>query len=110
MPRGLDREVVEMMHRTHMGVDQEYQNIMKQAIRCSLADGWGASMLSTELTDIMFGTPMPRGAVVNLGVLRKDMVNITVHGHEPLLAESLCLAAEDEEILALAHNAGRSRN
>lgn len=106
MPRGIDREVVEMMHRTHMGVDQEYQNIMKQAIRCSLADGWSASMLSTELTDIMFGTPVPRGATVNLGVLQKDMVNVTVHGHEPLLAESLCLAAEDEEMLALAHNAG----
>ncbi len=105
-PRGIDREVVEMMHRTHMGVDQEYKNIMKQAARCSLADGWGASMLSTELTDIMFGTPVPRRAIVDLGVLREDMVNVTVHGHEPLLAESLCLAAEDEKMLALAKKAG----
>jgi len=95
-----------MMHRTHMGVDQEYHNIMKQAARCSLADGWGASMLSTELTDIMFGTPVPKRAIVDLGVLREDMVNVTVHGHEPLLAESLCLAAEDEEMLALAKKAG----
>ncbi len=105
-PRGIDREVVEMMHRTHMGVDQEYKNIMKQAARCSLADGWGASMLSTELTDIMFGTPVPKRAIVDLGVLREDMVNVTVHGHEPLLAESLCLAAEDEKMLALAKKAG----
>ncbi len=105
-PRGIDREVVETMHRTHMGVDQEYKNIMKQAARCSLADGWGASMLSTELTDIMFGTPVPKRAIVDLGVLREDMVNVTVHGHEPLLAESLCLAAEDEEMLALAQKAG----
>jgi carbon-monoxide dehydrogenase catalytic subunit len=105
-PRGIDREVVEMMHRTHMGVDQEYKNIMKQAARCSLADGWGASMLSTELTDIMFGTPVPRRALIDLGVLKEDQVNITVHGHEPLLAESLCLAAEDDEILALAKKAG----
>jgi carbon-monoxide dehydrogenase catalytic subunit len=105
-PRGIDREVVETMHRTHMGVDQEYKNIMKQAARCSLADGWGASMLSTELTDIMFGTPVPKRAIVDLGVLREDMVNVTVHGHEPLLAESLCLAAEDEEMLALAKKAG----
>ncbi len=105
-PRGIDREVVETMHRTHMGVDQEYHNIMKQAARCSLADGWGASMLSTELTDIMFGTPVPIRAIVDLGVLREDMVNVTVHGHEPLLAESLCLAADDEEILALAKKAG----
>jgi len=105
-PRGVDREVVEMMHRTHMGVDQEYKNIMRQAARCSLADGWGSSMLSTELTDIMFGTPVPKRAIVDLGVLREDMVNVTVHGHEPLLAESLCLAAEDEEIVALARKAG----
>jgi len=105
-PRGIDREVVETMHRTHMGVDQEYHNIMKQAARCSLADGWGASMLSTELTDIMFGTPVPVRAIVDLGVLREDMVNVTVHGHEPLLAESLCLAADDAEILALAKKAG----
>jgi len=106
LPRGIDREVVEMMHRTHMGVDQEYHNIMQQAARCSLADGWGASMLSTELTDVMFGTPVPRRAIVDLGVLREDMVNVTVHGHEPLLAESLCLAADDAEIVELAKKAG----
>ncbi|BCO09043.1 carbon-monoxide dehydrogenase catalytic subunit [Desulfolithobacter dissulfuricans] len=106
VPRGIDREITEMMHRTHMGVDQEYQNIMLQAARCALADGWGASMLSTELTDIMFGTPTPKRAIVDLGVLKEDHVNVTVHGHEPLLAESLCLAAEDEEILALARKVG----
>ena len=105
-PRGVDREVVEMMHRTHMGVDQEYHNIMLQASRCSLGDGWGSSMLSTELTDIMFGTPVPRRAIVDLGCLKKDQVNITVHGHEPLLAEALCLAAQEEDILALAKKAG----
>jgi carbon-monoxide dehydrogenase catalytic subunit len=105
-PRGVDREVVEMMHRTHMGVDQEYHNIMLQASRCSLADGWGSSMLSTELTDIMFGTPVPRRAIVDLGCLQKDQVNITVHGHEPLLAEALCLAAQEEDMLGLAKKAG----
>ncbi len=105
-PRGIDREVVEMMHRTHMGVDQDYKNIMLQASRCALGDGWGSSMLSTELTDIMFGTPVPRRAIVDLGVLKDDQVNVTVHGHEPLLAESLCIAAQDPEMLALAKKAG----
>ncbi|MCJ7601716.1 MAG: carbon monoxide dehydrogenase, partial [Desulfobulbaceae bacterium] len=105
-PRGIDREVVEIMHRTHMGVDQEYKNIMLQGARCALGDGWGSSMLSTELTDIMFGTPVPRRAIVDLGVLKKDEVNVTVHGHEPLLAEALCLAAQDEEMLALARKVG----
>jgi carbon-monoxide dehydrogenase catalytic subunit len=89
-----------------MGVDQEYHNIMLQASRCSLADGWGSSMLSTELTDIMFGTPVPRRAIVDLGCLKDDQVNITVHGHEPLLAEALCLAAQEEDMLGLAKKAG----
>ncbi|NTV12604.1 MAG: anaerobic carbon-monoxide dehydrogenase catalytic subunit [Desulfobulbaceae bacterium] len=105
-PRGVDREVVEMMHRTHMGVDQDYENIMLQASRCSLGDGWGSSMLSTELTDIMFGTPVPRRATVDLGVLKMDQVNITVHGHEPLLAEALCMAAQEPDMLELAKKQG----
>jgi len=105
-PRGVDREVVEVMHRTHMGVDQDYKNIMLQGARCALADGWGSSMLSTELTDIMFGTPKPIRAIVDLGCLRADSVNVAVHGHEPLLAESLCMAANDEETIALAKKVG----
>ncbi|MBA3013421.1 MAG: carbon monoxide dehydrogenase, partial [Proteobacteria bacterium] len=105
-PRGIDREVVEMMHRTHMGVDQDYENIMLQASRCALADGWGSSMLSTELTDIMFGTPVPRRAIVDLGSLKPDQVNICVHGHEPLLAESLCIAAQEKDMLEMAANHG----
>jgi len=105
-PRGIDREVVEMMHRTHMGVDQDYENIMLQASRCALSDGWGSSMLSTELTDIMFGTPVPRRAIVDLGSLKADQVNICVHGHEPLLAESLCLAAQEQDMLDMAKKQG----
>jgi len=105
-PRGIDREVVEMMHRTHMGVDQDYENIMLQASRCALSDGWGSSMLSTELTDIMFGTPVPRRSIVDLGVLKPDQVNVTVHGHEPLLAEALCIAAQEPDMLELARKQG----
>jgi hydroxylamine reductase (hybrid-cluster protein) len=60
-PRNIDREIVEIMHRTHMGVDQDYKNLMKQGTRASLADGWGGSMLATDLQDILFGTPYPAG-------------------------------------------------
>jgi len=66
-PRGIDREVVELMHRTHMGVDQDYKNLMKQGTRCALADGWGGSMIATELQDCMFGTPSPVISEINLG-------------------------------------------
>ncbi len=106
MPRGIDREVVEVMHRTHMGVDQDYHHILQQATRAALADGWGGSMISTELQDIMFGTPVPVLGSINLGVLKEDHVNIVVHGHEPLLPEMLVVASRDPAIKELAEKTG----
>ena len=106
MPRSVDREVVECLHRTAMGVDLDYEHLFQQAARTSLADGWGGSMIATELQDIMLGTPVPVTGQVNLGVLRDDAVNIVVHGHEPLLPEMLVVASQDPEMLALAKSKG----
>jgi anaerobic carbon-monoxide dehydrogenase catalytic subunit len=106
VPRGIDREVVEIMHRTHMGVDQDYRHLMQQATRCALADGWGGSMISTDLQDIMFGTPVPVLGTFNLGVLKEDYVNVIVHGHEPLLPELLVTASRDPEIKKAAEKVG----
>ena len=105
-PRGIDREIVELMHRTHMGVDQDYRSLLMAGARCSLADGWGGSMISTELQDIMFGNPVPVHSKINLGVLLEDQVNIVVHGHEPLLPEMLVVATKDPELQKLAETKG----
>ena len=105
-PRGIDREVVEIMHRTHMGVDQEYKSLLKQAVRTSLADGWGGSMIATELQDVMFGTPAPVLGRINLGILREDEVNLIIHGHEPQLAEMLAVVAQDPQIVEYAISKG----
>ena len=105
-PRGIDRENVEMMHRTHMGVDNDYVNLLLHGLRTSLSDGWGGSMIATELSDIMFGTPKPVMSQVNLGVLRRDQVNIAMHGHNPLLSDVIVDAAQDPELLKLAKSYG----
>jgi carbon-monoxide dehydrogenase catalytic subunit len=105
-PRGIDREIVEIMHRTHMGVDNDYVNLILHGLRASLADGWGGSMIATELQDVMFGTPRPIRTAANLGVLKPDQVNVIVHGHEPLLSEMIVAAAEDKELLDLAKKQG----
>ena len=105
-PRAVDREVVEALHRTHMGVDQDYKNILMHASRTALADGWGGSMLATELQDILFGTPYPGRGEVNLGILKGDEVNIIVHGHEPILSEMIVAASHHEELVAAAKEAG----
>ncbi|OFX30890.1 MAG: carbon-monoxide dehydrogenase catalytic subunit [Armatimonadetes bacterium RBG_16_67_12] len=105
-PRGVDREVVDVMHRTNMGVDNDYHSIILAGIRSSLADGWGGSMVATDLQDVLFGTPKPIRAQMNLGVLRPDQVNILVHGHEPMLAEAIVDAAGDPALLARARELG----
>ncbi len=106
IPRNIDREIVEIMHRTHIGVDQDYKNLIKQGSRAAIADGWGGSMLATDLQDILFGTPYPLQSEANLGIMKEDHVNIIVHGHEPILSEMIVAASQSEEMLNYAKEKG----
>ena len=106
IPRGIDREVVEALHRTHIGDDQDAAHLLNHAVRTSLADGWGGSMIATDVSDILFGTPAPVLGQANLGVLKDDMVNVVVHGHEPTLSQMLVAATQDPEVIEYARAAG----
>jgi carbon-monoxide dehydrogenase catalytic subunit len=106
VPRGAMREIMELMHRSHIGVDQQYENITKQSSRTALSDGWGGSMVATELSDIMFGTPKPVEGNVNMGVLREKEVNIIIHGHEPNLFESVLTSVNDPAMIEKAKAVG----
>ena len=106
VPRGVDREVVEIMHRTHIGVDNDPVNLILQGVRASLADGWGGSMIATDLSDVLFRTPHWVTSRANLGVLDAKSVNIIVHGHEPTLSEMIVAAAQDKKMLELAKSVG----
>lgn len=105
-PRGVDREIAEMMHRTHMGCDNDAPNTLIHAARTSLSDGWGGSMIGTELSDVIFGTPKPSMSQANLGVIKEDKVNILVHGHNPVVSEMILAAAREPEIIAEAEALG----
>ena len=106
VPRGIDREVVTGIHSTHVGGDDDAEHILMAAARTALADGWGGSMIATDVSDILFGEPKPLRSRVNLGVLKADEVNIIVHGHEPTLSDVLVAAAPDPELLAEARAKG----
>ncbi|WP_462327919.1 anaerobic carbon-monoxide dehydrogenase catalytic subunit [Desulfobaculum sp.] len=105
-PRGVDREIAEMMHRTHMGCDNDAPNTMLHAARTALSDGWAGSMIGTELSDVIFGTPTPKRSKANLGVLKEDQVNILVHGHNPVVSEMILAAARNPEMIERAKNLG----
>lgn len=105
-PRGIDRETSEMMHRTHMGVDNDWQSLLLHSLRNALSDGWGGSMIATDVSDILFGTPAPGPTGANVGVLKDDQVNIIVHGHNPVVSEMVLHACEDPEMVKLAEAKG----
>ena len=106
VPRSIDREVVETLHRTHIGVDADYKNIIKQGMRTALGDGWGGSMIGTELSDVIFSTPKPVRSKANLGVLKEDYVNVVVHGHEPTLSDVIAIISKDPELKKKAEAVG----
>ncbi|MBI5302983.1 MAG: anaerobic carbon-monoxide dehydrogenase catalytic subunit [Chloroflexi bacterium] len=106
MPRGVDREVVDTLHRTHMGDDQDAEHILHGSLRTALADGWGGSMMATDISDVLFGTPAPLVSKVNLGVLKTDEVNIVVHGHEPTLSALIVRVVYEPEMIEYAKSKG----
>lgn len=106
VPRGAMREIMELMHRTAIGVDQDYNNLIHQCSRTALSDGWGGSMVATEISDILFGTPTPVKAEVNMGCLKEDQVNIIIQGHEPNLFESILASVSDPTLVEAAKDAG----
>jgi carbon-monoxide dehydrogenase catalytic subunit len=104
--RSIDREIVEAMHRTNMGVDADYKNIIRHGIRAALADGWGGSMIATELSDVLFRAPSPLRAKANLGVLDPETVNVLVHGHEPTLSDIIATISQDDRLIQKAKEKG----
>jgi carbon-monoxide dehydrogenase catalytic subunit len=96
LPSGIDPVIRETMHRTHMGVDADPLNLLLGAIKCSISDFLGMDIASS-LSDIILGTPKPTFSEANLGVLDADAVNVAVHGHNPLISESILQAVPEFE-------------
>ena len=105
-PHPIDREVVTALHMTHVGCTADPKALVEESLRVGLADGWGGSMLGTDFSDIVYGTPMPKVTEGNLGVLEKDYVNVICHGHDPAVAEMIVNASESPELIALARQHG----
>ncbi|MCD8153572.1 MAG: anaerobic carbon-monoxide dehydrogenase catalytic subunit [Clostridiales bacterium] len=105
-PRAIDREVSCAMHMTHMGCSSKAEALVRQALRNGLSDGWGGSMMGTEFSDVLFGTPKEVETEANLGVMVEENVNIIVHGHDPSLSEMICEYADSKEMIDYAKSMG----
>jgi len=105
MPSGIDAAISEILQRTTMGVDADPVNNLLGGIKGSLADYAGCH-LGTDLSDILFGTPMPVFSEANMGVLKEKFVNIALHGHNPVVSEMILAAAKEDAVLDQAKEAG----
>ena len=104
VPKGIDHEVSEIMHRTLYGVDADPVNLLLAGLRCGVADLAGCYM-GTDIADILFGIPKPGFTEANLGTLKADAVNIALHGHNPVLSDLLVTRVDSRRKAALAAGA-----
>jgi carbon-monoxide dehydrogenase catalytic subunit len=104
VPKGIDYEISEIMHRTLYGVDADAVNLLLAGLRCAVADLAGCYM-GTDLADILFGTPTPVVTEANLGTLKGDAVNIAVHGHNPVLSDLMVTVADEKKEAAVSAGA-----
>ncbi|CAG0980079.1 partial anaerobic carbon-monoxide dehydrogenase catalytic subunit, partial [Geobacteraceae bacterium] len=81
LPVGAYHEVFEALHRTTTGTDGDWENIMRQVLRCGLAFAWSSVMGSAIAMDCLYGLPKRSRVSTNLGAITENTVNIAVHGH-----------------------------
>ena len=103
-PRSIHTTIAETMGQTHMGVDADPVNLIFQGLKTSLCD-YICMHIGTDLSDILFGTPKPVVTEANFGVIDPEMVNIAVHGHNPLLSEMIVRVSRDMKAEAEAAGA-----
>lgn len=106
LPIGAYHEVFEAMHRTGTGTDGDWENLMRQLLRCGLAFAWTSVLASSIGMDILYGPPRRDRIAANLGALDPDYVNIALHGHSPVMPMAIVDSADDPEIRAAAQAAG----
>jgi len=94
LPVNADMETSHALHQTTMGNDADYKNILLSALRLGITDGYAGMHMASNFQDILFGTPTITKSETDLGTLKEDCINIIVHGHIPLLSESIIKAAK----------------
>ncbi len=106
LPVGAYHEVFEALHRTGTGTDGDWENVMKQMLRCGLAFAWTSVLGSSIAMDSLFGIPARSTVKANIGALKEGYVNIAIHGHSPLLVSEIVKQGRSEEFIGLAKERG----
>lgn len=108
LPIGAYHEVFEALHRTTTGTDGDWENIIRQMLRCGLAFAWSSVFGSAIAMDCLYGLPKRSRISTNLGAISTDTVNIAVHGHSPVLVAAIVRASRRDDLISAAMETGAS--
>jgi carbon-monoxide dehydrogenase catalytic subunit len=99
LPIGAYDEIVEALHRSTLGTDGDWKNLIKQVLRCGLTFAWNGVVGSTIATDCLYGKHKRTTVKTNLGAINPKCVNIAIHGHSPLIAEAIIRKSNDNTLI-----------
>jgi anaerobic carbon-monoxide dehydrogenase catalytic subunit len=107
LPISAYHEVFEALHRTGTGTDGDWENVMRQLLRCGLAFAWSSVLGSSDRHGhpLWPAAPRPHQPPISARSTRIT-VNIAIHGHSPVLPMAIVAAADDPELQALASERG----
>lgn len=106
LPIGAYHEVFEALHRTTTGTDGDWENVLRQMLRCGLAFAWSSVVGSAIAMDCLYGLPKRSRISTNLGAISENTVNIAVHGHSPVLVAAIVEAARRHDLIEAAQAIG----
>lgn len=105
LPQTVGSDLLDATHEVSMGVMADPVALLLEGVKLGLAD-ITALIISTELQDVLFGTPSPVFSNIGFRTLEESKVNIVVHGHVPLLSEKVVEWAQSGEMVNKAKEAG----
>jgi hydroxylamine reductase (hybrid-cluster protein) len=89
-PQGIDHEIVKTLHLTSMGNNENPQNLLAAAAKVAITDGWGASMIATDISDIFCRISQPLLGKDDLHLFEEDRADFFDYGYEPEDTEKKC--------------------
>jgi len=106
LPGGPLHELMDVNTSIMTNVDGNYESLALKTLKMGLSTVYGSLSLLEEVQDVLFGTPKPHEAKVDLGIIDEDYVNIVPNGHEPFVGAALIEVARREEVQERAKHAG----
>ncbi len=105
-PGGPLAEIQAASTRAMTNIDGDFVSLALAGLRLGVSSAYGALAPLELAQDILFGTPRPHAAKVDLGILDPDYVNIMPNGHMPFVGFALVQAAHRPENQEKAKAAG----